>query len=54
MALSGPEYETGAVHELTPDPASVPANEMVTACEYQPFASGGRESFAVTVGGVVS
>ena len=54
LVLSGPEYETGAVHELMPDPPSVPENETVTGCEYQPFASGARESFAVTVGGVVS
>jgi hypothetical protein len=54
FALSGPAYETGAVHELIPDPPSAPTNVTVTGCEYQPFESGARESFAVAVGAVVS
>ena len=42
------------MQEPTPEPSSLPLNVTETGCEYQPFASGGRESVAVTVGGVAS
>jgi hypothetical protein len=54
LALSGPEYVAGAVQELIPEPPSVPAKVTSTGWEYQPFASGGRDGVAVTVGAVVS
>ena len=42
------------MHEATPDSASEPAQLMVTAWLYQPFASGVRLALAVTAGEVSS
>jgi hypothetical protein len=42
------------VHEATPDSASEPAQLIVTAWLYQPFASGVRLALAVTPGAVSS
>jgi hypothetical protein len=42
------------VHEATPDSASEPAQLIVTAWLYQPFASGVRLALAVTAGAVSS
>ena len=53
-AESGPEYVVD-VHDARPDVLSVPWNDRLTVCVYQPFLSGARSADApVTVGAEVS
>src|SRR5260221_9935358 len=52
--VSGPAKRTGAVHEPTPDVASVPANVTETGWLYQPLFVGALPGEAVTVGGVAA
>src|SRR6187200_3062892 len=47
---SGPEYVTGGLHSVTPEPASWPLKATLTGWLYHPSASGGRSSWGVTVG----
>jgi uncharacterized protein (DUF1501 family) len=54
LLASGPAYAAGLVHDAIPDVASLADAEKVTACEYQPFESGGRDGVKVTAGGVAS
>jgi hypothetical protein len=54
LAPSGSLYVWAAVHESTPEVASLPLVVNVTAWLYQPLWSGPRSGLTVTTGAVAS
>ncbi len=54
LAASGPPYPAAALHEATPETASVPVKLTESGLRYQPFASGARLAVAIGVGSVAS
>jgi len=52
--VSGPAYVRFALHEATPEVASVPLQVSSTPVRYQPWEFGGRPADTLVAGGVAS